>query len=120
MNSLTAAPDPKYPEAELTKYAAFVFKRSCKKTVHFHCPNGELRSKSTAAKLRQMGVRPGVADFILLCRGQSIAVEIKTLTGVQSGYQIGFQTAWEAQGGVYVIVRTPEEIDGLIFKFGLD
>ena len=119
MNSLSVGAEH-YPEDELTKYAAFVFKRACKKTFWAHIPNGEKRDKVTAAKLRQMGVRPGVADFILLRLGLPLAVEIKTLTGRQSEDQKGFQATWEAAGGTYVIVRTPLEIDGLIFKFALD
>jgi len=34
--------------------------------VYLHCPNGELRDKRAAAKLKAMGVRPGVADLMLL------------------------------------------------------
>jgi hypothetical protein len=30
----------------------------------WHTPNGELRDKRHAAKLKAMGVRPGVADFL--------------------------------------------------------
>ena len=75
----------------------------------------------TAVKLRQMGVRPGVADFILLTSTMlPLAVELKTLEGRQSEAQKGFQAAWEANGGTYVIVRTPQEIENLIFRFGLD
>jgi hypothetical protein len=111
---------PNYPEIELTKYAAFVFKQACVRTVWFHCPNGEKRDKKTAGLLHQMGVRPGVADFILLCHGQAIAVEIKTLDGRQSKDQKGFSEAWQRAGGIYDIVRTPREIDDLIFKFQLD
>jgi len=109
-----------YPEEDLTKYAAFVFTRACRYTVWFHCPNGEKRDKVTAAKLKKMGVRPGVADFImLLTSGRALAVELKTLKGRQSEDQQGFQASWEANGGAYVIVRTPFEIEGLIFRFGL-
>jgi hypothetical protein len=41
--------------------------------VYFHCPNGELRDKATAAKLKAMGVRPGVADLIFIW-GELVAV----------------------------------------------
>jgi hypothetical protein len=34
--------------------------------VYFHCPNGELRPKRAAAKLKAMGVLPGVADLVFL------------------------------------------------------
>jgi hypothetical protein len=32
----------------------------------FHCPNGEWRSPRAAAKLKAMGVLPGVPDLVLL------------------------------------------------------
>jgi hypothetical protein len=111
---------PDYEERELTKYTAFVLKTACRKTVWFHVPNGEKRDKVTAALLRQMGVRPGVADFILLCHGQAIAVEVKTLDGRQSKDQKDFAAVWQMAGGIYAIVRTPREIDGLRFQFMLD
>jgi hypothetical protein len=34
--------------------------------IYFHVPNGELRDKRSAAKLRAMGVRAGVADLIFI------------------------------------------------------
>jgi hypothetical protein len=111
---------PDYPEVELTKHAAALFKKRLHNTVWFHVPNGELRERITAALLKQMGVRSGVADFILLCRGQGIAVEIKTRNGRQSENQKGFEEAWKKAGGTYVIVRTPKEIEGLFFHLMLD
>jgi hypothetical protein len=108
-----------YDEDTLQEYAAKRMFDACLKTVWWHTPNGGKRSKVTAAKLKKMGVRPGVADLVFFNKELRLAAEIKTLDGVQSKNQKSFQAAWEAQGGVYVIVRTPLEIDGLIFKFGL-
>lgn len=34
--------------------------------IYFHVPNGEVRDKRTAAKLKAMGVKPGVADLLFL------------------------------------------------------
>jgi hypothetical protein len=125
MNILPNTADPRdlvdYVEDTLQMHAAAVFTRACKKTVWFHVPNGGKRSKATAARLRKMGVRRGVADFILLCRGLAIAVELKTRKkGRQSDDQEGFEIRWTENGGVYVLVRTPSQIEGLIFRFGLD
>ena len=93
---------------------------ACKKIVWFHVPNGEKRDPVTAGVLRLMGVRPGVADFILLADGVAIAAEVKDGDrGRQDVDQKGFQAAWEANGGVYVVIRTPADVDGLIFEFGL-
>lgn len=107
-------------EDALQMYAAKRMFDVCHKTVWWHTPNGGKRSKATAARLRKMGVRPGVADLVFFNNTLQLAAELKTLTGVQSKDQKSFQAAWEAQGGIYVIVRTPEEIDGLIFKYQLD
>lgn len=112
---------PVHRERPYHKHLAAVLKRACRKTVWFHVPNGEKRDKQTAALLRQMGVRRGVADFILLCRGRAIAVEVKYEDeGSQSLDQEGFQAAWERAGGLYLIVRNPHEIEGLVFKLLLD
>lgn len=58
----------------------------------FHVPNGGLRSKASASKLKAEGVRSGVPDYILPCRGYSkdqgrfhsfigLAVELKRRKG---------------------------------------
>lgn len=58
----------------------------------FHVPNGGLRSKVSAAKLKAEGVRAGVPDYILPCRGYGkdrgqfhsfigLAVELKRRKG---------------------------------------
>ena len=110
-----------YDEDSLQMYGALRFQQACRKTVWFHVPNGGKRDKITAFRLKKMGVRPGVADFIILCRKLPLAVELKRpKTGRQADNQKGFQAAWEAQGGVYELVRTPQEIDGLVFKYQLD
>ena len=108
-------------EDRLQIHCAAVLRRFCTKTVWFCVPNGGKRDKVTAARLRQMGVRSGVADFILLCRGQAYAIELKDAgNGVQSENQKGFQKVWEAAGGVYELVRTPHEFEALIFKYLFD
>ena len=111
-----------YSEDSLQMYAAKRLHDACRKTVWFHIPNGGKRDKVTAARLKQMGVRPGVADIIILTSTSlPVAVELKIPKGGrQSDSQKGFQAVWEAAGGIYLIVRTPEEVDGLVFKFGLD
>ena len=109
-------------EDRLQMYAAKKLHDTCKHTVWFHVPNGGKRSKATAARLRQMGVRPGVADLILLTATMlSLAIELKIPKGGrQSDSQKGFQAAWEANGGIYKIARTPEEFDFLVALYELD
>src|SRR5215831_5961543 len=68
----------------------------------FHCPNGEHRDKRTAAKLKAMGVLPGVADLIfmwpewLISAGQGLQqtcilfLELKAHGRKPSAAQMGF------------------------------
>lgn len=52
---------------------------------------------------------PGAADIIGVCRGRFIALEVKTKTGRQKPSQRNFQEACERAGGIYAIVRSPDE-----------
>ena len=48
--------------------------------VWFHVPNGELRDVRTAAKLKRMGVKPGIPDFALVSPYGSVRfLELKRL-----------------------------------------
>ncbi len=75
----------------------------------FAIPNGGSRNKIEAANLKRQGVRPGVADVILLVpkKGFScLCLEFKTKKGRQSDEQIEFQRQAEACGSKYVLVRS--------------
>jgi hypothetical protein len=99
---------------------AQVFRDRLKNTVWFHVPNGEKRDRVTATKLKQMGVRPGVADFIILHKGQSIALELKREGGRMSKDQIGFEKVWRANGGSYLVVFSIKMAEDLIFQLGMN
>ena len=68
----------------------------------FHVPNGEYRSDRTAARLKRMGVRPGVSDFLLIAppTGLVHALEIKRRGEKPSHLQKAFLGAVEAAGGM--------------------
>ena len=56
----------------------------------FHIPNGGLRSKTEAARLKKQGVKAGVPDIFLPCaRGKfhGLFIELKRLTGGQVSKQ---------------------------------
>lgn len=56
----------------------------------FHCPNGGRRSKSEVGRLKAMGVKAGVPDFMLPFpsgRLAGLAVELKSPVGVLSANQ---------------------------------
>jgi hypothetical protein len=65
-----------------------------------HIPNGELRDKRTAGKLKQMGTKPGWPDFVLIPpAGQLHCLELKRLGETLSDAQEGFQL-WCIRHGV--------------------
>ncbi len=75
-------------------------------------PNGGARNVITGAILKAEGVIPGVADLELnMARGgwHGLKIELKTPKGRQSASQKAWQTAIEAQGYKYIIVRSLEE-----------
>lgn len=68
------------PERELSHHIAVadVLRRFAREDVlWFHPANGEHRDKRTAAKLRAMGVQPGVPDFIIIVAGKVHMLEMK-------------------------------------------
>lgn len=52
---------------------------------------------------------PGIADIMGIVNGRSVGLEVKTLDGRQEDTQIRFQRVYEAKGGLYRVVRSPEE-----------
>lgn len=69
--------------------------------VWWHTPNGELRSKVTAARLKRMGVRPGVSDILLVSPyGAKLhALELKRHGKPPTAAQHTFLNAIDACGG---------------------
>lgn len=51
----------------------------------------------------------GSADIIGATAGRPLAIEVKDATGRQSEEQIRFQVAWEKVGGLYLLVRDPDD-----------
>ena len=65
--------------------------------------------------------KPGMPDVVACLAsdsgayaGQFVGFELKTLTGRQSPEQKVAQQAIEKAGGMYVVVRTPEDFDEAI------
>ena len=79
--------------------------RARKGVLWFHVPNGEHRSKATGAKLKRMGVRPGVADLVFITppNGEAHFLELKADGGRPSDAQLMFADACESAGAAYAI-----------------
>ena len=65
-------------------------------------------------QLVAMGLRPGVADLVVLTPPTVVFLEVKTPEGKQSEKQEKFQKKVESMGYVYKIVRCTEDILFLI------
>lgn len=68
-------------------WAAHAQRRYPELELLFHVPNGEVRDPRTAAKLKWLGVRPGVPDLLLpVPRGQytGLALEMKRRSGAST------------------------------------
>lgn len=60
----------------------------------WHVPNGGRRSPREGARLKKMGVVPGVADYHFLdARGRFFALEYKTEYGRETEAQMAFRAA---------------------------
>lgn len=86
--------------------------------VWFHVPNGEKRDARTAAILKQMGVRPGVADLVFLCVPPA-CIELKTPTGRQSPPQAEFEAECSPLGVRYAVCRSVGEVAQALALWGL-
>lgn len=86
--------------------------RISSRALWFHVPNGERRDSRTGAKLKRMGVRPGVADFLFVAppHGRLLALELKApKEGRLTESQKQFRRDLEGAGGEFAIARSPEE-----------
>lgn len=80
----------------------------------FHVANERKGSIGAAMHFKRMGVRPGVADWLVFRPGRSIAIENKDDKGKQRADQEKFQRQWEAAGNAYHVVRTLAEFQSIV------
>jgi hypothetical protein len=81
----------------------------------FHVANERKAAVQYHVKLKRLGVLSGVADFLAFpVSGRKAAIELKDDEGTQDDDQILFQRRWEHSGGVYFLVRTLEEFQGVV------
>ena len=88
--------------------------------VWWHTPNGGRMTAQRGARLKRMGVKPGVADFILLTpsRKMPCMLELKSAKGKLSPAQVDFGLAVKLHGGLYEIARTQQEAEEYLLDIG--
>jgi hypothetical protein len=84
------------------------------KLLIFHVANERKGSIGAAMHFKRMGVRPGVADWLVFPPGRSVAIEMKDDEGEQNEDQKKFERQWKAAGNMYFVARTLEEFQGII------
>lgn len=86
----------------------------------FAVPNGTNKSKTARMMFKAEGLTAGVSDLLfLLPRGgyHGLCIEMKTRTGRQSAEQKAWQAAVEAQGYLYVVIRSLDEFMKIITNY---
>lgn len=87
---------------------------SLMKIFHYRQNTGALKTEK--GSFVRFGV-PGATDIVCIALGIYIGIEVKDHKGKQSELQKEFQRAVEAAGGVYLLVRSLEEVQGFFKGF---
>lgn len=85
-----------------------------------HIPNGGKRSKGEGGKLKAMGVRKGLVDFMLPRKHlgwQGLAVELKSPEGRLTPEQRDWLEALASDGYLTAEVRTLEEFQAVVKRY---
>lgn len=87
-----------------------------------HVPNGGKRSRGEAGKMKAMGVRRGVPDWILPFASSrthyaGLAIEIKSAKGSTTHDQDQFLAAAQLQGWLAVVARSVEEFESAVLQW---
>lgn len=111
-------PSPEYRiQAEIVEYVRLVAPDG----IWFHPANGELRDKRTAAKLKWMGVLPGVPDIIGILPPPvgRVLLEVKAPGGRVSEDQDAIRAHCERFEIPFAIVHSVEEAREALRRFGI-
>lgn len=82
-------------------------------------PNEAKRSKVEGARLKALGMLPGVADMLFVIGGRAHYLEFKTPIGRQTENQKAFQLCCEAAGVPYELVRSIDQAMAVLARWGV-
>jgi hypothetical protein len=85
----------------------------------FHVPNGEFRDARSAAKLKAMGVLPGVVDLVFDDGRQVLYLELKSARGRLSPVQQAFKARVEVVGRTYAVAHSVDEALTILRAHGM-
>lgn len=109
------------PEDGLQKFTVELLRfNAAPGVIFFHCPNGASTSPRTGARMKQMGLLPGVADMVIVRPGGLVYfLELKAAKGSLSPAQRAFRDACEANGVPYAVAASPEKVEAVLRGWGL-
>jgi VRR-NUC domain len=111
-----------YPEDDLQRAVVDTLRLSPGLTV-FAIPNGGKRNPREAARMKGMGVMPGVADLFIMWdrsypRPGILFVELKAPRGRVSEAQAAFAKRCGWHGAPHAICRSVEEVESFLRVLG--
>ena len=86
----------------------------------FACPNGGLRSKAEAAKMKWTGTLAGIPDLIVLApHGVVLGLEVKAPGNYASPEQKAIAEHWRALGHTWALVRSIDDVKLVLAATGV-
>lgn len=70
--------------------------------------------RNIQANAKKMGMLPGMADLVMLAGGRFYAFEVKAKGNYQQDNQKAAQARVEANGGVYAVVRSSDDVRAVL------
>ena len=95
-------------------------RRAAPQCLVFHVPNGGLRNRFTAARLKGLGTLAGVSDLIVLATEGAFFIEIKPPKGgTLSPEQKAFRDAVRALGFKWAMARSIDDARAAFAAWGI-
>ena len=86
---------------------------------YFAVPNGGKRHVREAARMKGLGLRPGVPDLLVIHNGRALFVELKTKRGVMSAAQKAMQKMLVYCGCDVMLCRSVPEVEAGLRECGV-
>jgi hypothetical protein len=108
------------PEDILQMQVARYLNIAAPNLVWFHPANGGYRNPREAKKLKDMGVKPGVADLaMILPDGRAAFIELKAGKNGLENSQKAFRDLCAANSIPYAVCRSLEDVDATLRNLGV-
>lgn len=84
----------------------------------WHTPNGGRRNPREAARLKGMGVTPGIPDVLILADGRLYGIELKTKTGRIRPEQRAVIERMDSLGCPVAVCHSLDDVQSALEDFG--